>query len=198
MVTHSIYCLPTDTLAGLKLLVRTYIIFEGIKYSLSLEHTNMTDITHSILKLIFSFVYSLTPILIFFFLFNLHFPSSVFACNNSRKKRGKGGHYSKIRANQKISPGGKRTVRPIPLHKLWLICLCFSVTWQNIFTNIHLYIVSTTKAIEINFFILCTNRHFFTIKLRLLIYVSIDLGLVQKKTLMILYWIILHAHNKCF
>ena len=108
MVTHSIYCLPTDTLAGLKLLVRTYIIFEGIKYSLSLEHTNMTDITHSILKLIFSIVYSLTPILIFF-LFNLHFLSSlqVFACNNSRKKRGKDGHYSKIGANQKRSAGGK-------------------------------------------------------------------------------------------
>ena len=138
-------------------------------------------------------VYNLTPILNFP-LFNLHFPSSAFPCNNSRKNRGEGGHYSKIGANQKRTIGGKKVEADTSL-RLWLNGLCSSVMWQNIFTHSSLYFVSTTKAMKIKFYILCTYRHFFTIKLRLLIHISICFGLVQKKTLIILCCIILHVHK---
>ena len=177
------YCLPTDTLNRLKLLERTYIIFEGNKYPLSFQHKNMTDITHSFTKTCFFHYIQLN--------------NYSFACNNSRKKRGKGRHYSKIGAYQKRRTGGRKgetdTSSQTVIH-----LLCFFVMWQNILTHSSLYFVLTTKEMEIKFFILCTYRHFFKIKLRLLIHISIYLGLVQKKTLTRFCWIILHAHNKCF
>ena len=88
------YCLPTDTLNRLKLLERTYIIFEGNKYPLSFQHKNMTDITHSFTKTCFFHYIQLN--------------NYSFACNNSRKKRGKGRHYSKIGAYQKRRTGGRK------------------------------------------------------------------------------------------
>ena len=111
MVTHSMYCLLQDILAGLKLVVTTYMIFERNKYPLSLEHNNMTDITHNYIRTCFCSLY-LFEYQFQFCLFVLQFSGSVFAFNKSRKKGG--GHYSKRGTNQNKRIGGRKSEADTP------------------------------------------------------------------------------------
>ena len=112
MVTHSMYCLLHDILAGLKLVVTTYMIFERNKYPLSFEHNNMTDITHNYIRTCFVHCIYLNTNFNFVCLFVLQFSGSVFAFNKSRKKGG--GHYSKRGTNQNKRIGGRKSEADTP------------------------------------------------------------------------------------